>query len=554
MRICKPISLLVIAAQFVSAGQFRYGFAGARSDSAKLRVPKPPVISIGKKQIAVEVLSTSGAPVGGLTAGTLNGVAPPTPWQRQNQQIQQGGGGYGNNQAPGGGSSANQQGGGYGGGYTADPNYGTGQPQARILSEIAAPDLGAIRIAAEQVLATDFTIVQQAPERIVRLHVAGFDPVRTQQSVIQQTVQDQAGEQVQVPVDVWEGLGRLSLRVEIVDPATSRVLDGFAPNAEFKQRGAIAVAGQARVDPATLPLAESIWRGLVREATNPLKERYTTTIESVEFNLATDDELRPGNDLAKNNYWKEALEKWQTATLKKPENEGDKVFNLGAAHEAMAYETMLAKGAVAARPLFEKALELYAEAARLDPKEKNISSATDRLKKTAVYLNRGIQQHNASVAEMQTEQQAQQQLAAQRAAEEQAQAAAGKARLEAEEAKRRQFSAPRADTIAEANFRKLVRVRLRALNAAATPEDQVKLQFMGQQTYKLQPDEAERVVYQESGRWTELLPKIAQYKETYSALFADRRIGPDEREVLKQLAETLTLAADEAAAIEAQYQ
>ena len=523
-----PVLMVVFSARWLMAGQFHFGFAGARGDMAKLQAPRPPVIFTGKKQVTVEVIPGATVAAGGINSAGLNGVAQTTQWTPA--------------PSPGTGTTA--------GGYDPNASYGNQQPQRQVLSEMAAADLGAIRIAVEQILAPHYTIVQAAPEAIFRVHVAGYDPVRTQQYAIQQTVKDpNTGQPVQVPVDVWEGTGRLPLRVELVDPATNRVIDGFAPNAEYKQRGAIAVAGQQRVDPSTLPIADGIWKGMVREVVAPFTERYTATVEGLEFNLATDEELRPGNQFAKNHYWQQALESWEKATIAKKENEGDKVFNIGAAHEALAYDALRGNDVPKAKQLFEKAVGFYNEAARLDPKEKFITSAGDRMKKTVVYLNRAIQQSNATVAAGQEQQRVQQDLEAKRQGDE---AAAALAQA-GQEAKLKAFSTPRADTIAEASFRKLVKVRLRALNAPAGPDEQAKLQAMGPLVYKLQADEAERVVFQESGLWAEALPRIAQYKETFAALFADKRIAPDERDVLKQLAAALALPPEEAQAVEAQF-
>jgi hypothetical protein len=441
--------------------------------------------------------------------------------------------------------------------YAAYAGAGPASPQ--ILSSFPNADLDSLRSAAEKLLAASgFKIVSAQPETIIRLTVSSFDPIKTQQTTLQRTtnVRDPATGQAvaqQIPIDMWEGSGRLALRIEVVDPATNRVVDGFATSDSYTKRGQIGVNGQRTVDPGQLPIADAIWQQFVKTVTEPLQARYSFTEEKVEFLLAAEEELRPGNQFARNGNWKLALDKWENAAFHKKPAEASRAFNMAAAHEALAYEALRTQGASAATPLLNHANQLYAKAMELEPKEKQFQAAGERLRKAAVEFNRGLAQERSIREKSTSEQAAAQQWEQQQRAEQSAQASQAQAAAQAQQERLRQFESSRADSPRESTFRKLARVRLRSQNGPSSDEDRAKLAALGQQVYKLPPLDAERVVYQEAKLWAELLPGIASYKETFAALYGDKKITPSERLALNDLAKSLGLSPDDVKDIEAQY-
>lgn len=502
-----------------AAANFHYGFAGASSDTVQLRLPKPPQYFIARRMVTVEVTAPASISATALATGAVNSL-------------------------PG----VGQQ-----GAYAAYPGTGPAPPQ--ILSSFPNADLDSLRSAAERLMAASgFKIVSAQPETVLRLTVASFDPIKTQQTTLQRStnVRDPATGQAvtqQIPIDMWEGMGRLALRIEVIDPATNRVLDGFATSDSYTKRGQVGVNGQRTVDPAQLPIADAIWQQFVKTVTEPLQARYGFTEEKVEFVLAAEEDLRPGNQFAKNGNWKLALDKWENATFRKKPAEASRMFNMGAAHEALAYEALRTQSAAAATPLLNKANQLYMKAMEMEPKEKQFQAAGERLRKAAVEFNRGLAQELSVREKATAEQTYAQQVEQQQRAEQAAQAAA----VIAQQERVRQFESTRADTAPEATFRKLARVRIRAQNGPASDDERTKLIVLGQQVYKLQPPEAERIVYQESKQWAELLPAIANYRETFAALYGDKRITPSERAALIDLAKSLGLSADDVRDIETQY-
>ncbi|MGJ5819027.1 hypothetical protein [Paludibaculum fermentans] len=503
--------LAAVLAITASAADFHYGFAGANSDGVQLRLAKSPQFFIAQKLVAVEVTAPAG-------------VAQPGQVQPQAAAV-----------------------------YPASGTPGAPQPQ--ILSALPTPNLDMIRSAAENGLAAaGFKIVSAQPGTIVRLTVSSYDPIRTQQTTLQQTVtvRDPAtGQPVQqqIPVEFWEGSGLLALRIEVVEPGSNRVVDGFATSDSFSKRGQIGVNGRRTVDPGQLPIADGIWQQLVKNTTDPILARYGTTEEKVEFLLATEEELRPGNQFARNGNWKIALARWQEAAFNKKPAEASRAFNMAAAHEALAYEALRTQNAASGASLLNRAEELYQKAMELEPREKNFQAAGERLRKASAEFNRALAQQ-ASIQAQGQRQQAELDAVAAQAELARRQAEAG---VKAQQEKAQSFEAKRADTAPEASFRQLARVRLRAQNGPASEEDRAKLIALGQQVYKLDSLAAERVVHQEAKLWVELLPRIASYREMFAVLFGDRKITPAERAALNDLSKSLDLSADEVKEIEAQF-
>ena len=260
--------IFLCVAGALPAADFRYGFAGARQDNVELRFLKPPITPLAARSVALEV----GAAHRIASVGVSNQALPVAPTPSPAAPVY-------------------------------DPNagqsiFGQQQPAAQILSSFPAADLDAIRAASEKLL-TDagLKLVTQSAEATIRVTVSGFDPVRTQQTSSMLTVNARdpnTGQAVQqqIAVDVWEGVGRLSLRIEVIEAATGRVLDGFATSDSYLKRGQIGVNGQRTVEPAQLPLAEQIWAGMLQAVTTPIAARYGGTLELVKFPLAVEEELR----------------------------------------------------------------------------------------------------------------------------------------------------------------------------------------------------------------------------------------------------------------------
>ncbi len=502
------LAMTVITAR---AADFHYGFAGASSDGVQLRLLKQPQFFIARRLVAVEVAA-------------LSGVEQPRQAQQQAAAV-----------------------------YPSVVSPGTPQPQ--VLSALPTPNLDIIRAAAEKVLAiAGLKIASTQPETLVRITVSSYDPIKTQCTTLQRTVtlrDPTTGQPVQqqIPVEVWEGSGLLALRIEVVEPGSNRVVDGFATSDSFSKRGQIGVNGRRTVDPAQLPIADEIWQQLVKNVTEPMLARYGVSEERVEFLLAAEEELRPGNQFAKNGNWRVALAKWQEAEFHKRPAEASRAFNIAAAYEALAYEALLKQNPEAGATLLTQAEQHYQRAMELEPREKNFQAAGERLRKASAEFNRTLAQ------EASRKEQGQRQRAELEAVAAQEESARRRAETEAKDQLKKveSFEAKRADTAVESSFRQLARVRLRAQNGPISEDDRSRLIALGEQGYKLAQLAAERVVYQESRSWVDLQPKIASYREMFAVLSGDKRITPAERAALNDLAKSLDLATDDVKEIEAQF-
>ncbi len=271
-----------------------------------------------------------------------------------------------------------------------------------------------------------------------------------------------------------------------------------------------------------------------------VKTRYDST-----------DPLRPGNDAAKGGDWAGALKLWDSAKMKKKDEEGDRIFNIAAANEALAYDTYAKQqNPDEAEPQFAKALELYEQARQLDPKEKYITQSSGRLQRARANIENAKKQYAA------------QQLAAlealKQAEDKQKELDAEKLKAEAErmkkEAEEKALWDPRPDSQSEAVFRNVARAKFKTLPVPVAAEEAGKLQTMGGMAFKLQPNEAKRVVLQEKKWREEIDSKLAMYKESFSALVSDKTVSAEERTMLAQVSQNLGLGEDDTKGVESQFQ
>ena len=241
----------------------------------------------------------------------------------------------------------------------------------------------------------------------MKLAVSGYDAVALLPKSETQNVaagHDPASGQtitLQVPIELLEIRGRITLHVALLQ-ADGKPVDAFAPSESVAQRIVIAVNGVDRVNRTTLPNENTVLTHLVKQLAAPFRQRYCLTFEKVTFPLAADDELRPGNQLAKHGNWHAAIERWNDTDMKKSQNASDKLFNLAAANEALAYEEFTRLGNVMkCWALLTKAAQLYESAMKRDPKEKYIQLAAQRLVPAKDHIKRArLQFVNTKTAEV----------------------------------------------------------------------------------------------------------------------------------------------------------
>jgi len=367
---------------------------------------------------------------------------------------------------------------------------------------------------------------------------------------------------VQIPVELWQGCGRLALTVEAIEIATNRSLGGFSPEQGFRQQVRVSVNGADQMDRTQLPTGGHIYQHIVNSVLKQVDAQYLHGVEEAKVRLAADEPLRPINKLFMGGQIQAALDQFQKVQLTK--FPGDRLHNIAVAYEALAYESYLNKRTmVTTIDLFNKAVIAIREAAQADPKEKYIQMTLQRISAVRnstieparlnfMELSRTSQerQQQAAVAQEQAKLQAaqqadqarqQEQLQAQQA---EAQRLQEEAAAKAQEAELRSLQDPRPDTPKEVPVRSLVRLRMRTQAAPLSTEELTKLEALGA-TFQLEALASKRLVYQEHEKWARIYPAMLTYKETFDVLNADKRVTAEERTGLDALAAQLQLSKEE---------
>lgn len=419
----------------------------------------------------------------------------------------------------------------------------------------------ALRAALDKVFRDSFSLVQSNGEAALRVTITHYIPAESTTLTVEQKVRvpvtgeggQATTEDKTIQVEQWIAKGRLAVRAEIVD-ATGALIDTFAPQSAIQASQVISVDGVDRVDRTQLPSTDAVLTKLLNDLVVQFGPRYCPPAVETEIPLAVDDELRQGNQLAKNGDLPGAAKAWESAKIAKRENAGDNGHNVGAAYEIQGYDLLMKQGPLEKiRPYFQRAAKYYAEAAALDPEEKYVSRAVERVRKAVVLID---------VLD-QLEQVRQKALAVKKkpsvtpAAEgTPPPAETGNAPVEtaidpvAQEALEKALNDPRADTEQETVFRQFVRLRVRSSTNPLDEAAKRQVESTGTMAYSLSALAARRVVHQESQGWVTDQPKFAAYRESHKAFAQDGQISPEERTALQILAKNLGLSDGDVKVIE----
>lgn len=178
-----------------------------------------------------------------------------------------------------------------------------------------------------------------------------------------------------VPVSYRVATGQISARVEVVADGTPRSSDVSESYQNVKTEGKI--PDEMLSDGA---LRAFLIDGMAAKATWAV----AFSPEPVEVLLAVDDPLKPGNELAKNGRWTDALAAWTDQRLK-GDKEAARQHNMGVAYEALAYGTPV--GTPEHHDNLEKARECYRKAREMDDGEKFFKEPLVRIETSIAYDN-----------------------------------------------------------------------------------------------------------------------------------------------------------------------
>lgn len=415
------------------------------------------------------------------------------------------------------------------------------------------PKAEQVRLQVQQALSREFTFSEESPDAVVKLSLVAYEPVRTQQytrtesrlvKVGEKTTYDKNGkartsdvvDYRPVPVVYWEANGSMNLSLIVADKA-GVALDAFSPRPfQVSRKIILAENGVSKGSVGSLPSPDGLENEMCQQFAAQVLRRYTPTTDPVEVMLAVDSELRPGNGLAQRGQWGEALRQWESAKIKDRDNQGDQIFNLAVAKEALAYQDYLqARDLEQFMPKFKEAMDLYEKALSLDPEEKYMQSQVARLN-----------QAKTNIEAVRTQYEVQQQEA-DRLAEQ------TRARLSQERAMVDAKNDMSPDTADEGRFRSMLRLRFAAAPSVPTAEQTADLVRLGQRTYSLTEVRSSRVVLQEVERVGQAEQRHKDYEQMFLPLIADGRLSSLERRSLVGFKRDLRLDDAEVAVVEDRY-
>ena len=352
-----------------------------------------------------------------------------------------------------------------------------------------------------------------------------------------------------VAVTYWEARGSLAVKVTVKN-AEGVALDDFSPRGEYSKKMEIA---ENRVPKARdpIPTAQELQAGLQQRIASEIQRRYVRTKEPLEVRLAMDDELHPGNASAMAGRWPDALAKW-TAAPSNSKIAADRLYNIGVAHEALAYASYDSSGnPEMAEASFQQAIKNYLEASKLDPGEKFFREAKERCERIRANYARAKEQWDAlqrQAAVLEIKEKAKQEAEESRKAEEEARKQREAEQIEKDKI---ELTSTRPDSPDEAEFRSMARIKFRSQSGKPSAQYVSQLEENGQRTYKLSPVASKRVVTQELAR----LDRLHEYRDTFQELIArDKTIDAGERDSLKKFAARFALTSAEVDSIESEFQ
>jgi len=419
-----------------------------------------------------------------------------------------------------------------------------------------------------------FIIDNDNPSVTFKIYVVNFDlninrPKQTEERLVvvgQDWTTDSRGNRVStdrygnrtVPVEYWEALASISWRIEVEDSSGMLIDSGFNPRGTFSEKRELSVNGVSPKNQKPLLSESQIKTQLYVRAVSSFFPRYRTTYDVFNaVDLACNNEFMPANKLVENSTnptkrdWEGALKLYESVVPGK-NNESGKIYGMAVAYEALAFRAYETSGDPKnADPYFDKALELYDQAMTMDPKEKYIQQAAQRLTTSKNNLKKIKEQKeildreerfNQELAEIENE--------ARQLAEEERQRTA-KAR---EEARTRALERPEeSDAPEEKIFRTYLRARLGNLDVL----DDDEVVSVAQSRFKLDEEQALRVFTQEIERLKQevvRLENIKKYQEDFEIFVLDGIITKDERDVMNAIAASLSLTAEDIKIAESVYE
>jgi hypothetical protein len=406
---------------------------------------------------------------------------------------------------------------------------------------VAFAGLPALINAVNQALSADFTPATADADLTMTLTVTGYEQLTSKplNASVQRPemragplgVQIPTGKMITVPVQYWEGRSKLVVQVSVANRSNAAI-DSFSPQAEYYNKIETVEAGKRKE--VQLPTRPEVDSALAQKIVSDIRERYGRTTETVQVWLSSDKSLDAGLKLAERGEWKQALEEW--SRVKSPGKEDERTYNMAVANEALFYAADYVTNPQDGEAMLQEAVRLYAEALRLNPRKKEFQRGSERSAELQANFTKAREQW----AILQREREL----------------------LEAS-ARPGNFTGPGAKAVAdaassdsadEADFREIVRTRLRSRNDKPPADYTANLEKTGTVSYKLQPDQAKRIVGEEIENWDAFHHNRTEYRQMLSEFTAkDKTLDARERDSLNRFATRTQLTKEDIGLIEAEF-
>ena len=250
-----------------------------------------------------------------------------------------------------------------------------------------------------------------SPELLVTCTVISFE-MPPPQPFTRTEVELDKGKQIEQPVKYNKITGLLEVAYQAKDPRTGKSLDADNIEAKYSedfeaganQQGGKSLgtkmidpfkraAGKKTENSSGPPTATELRELLIHDAVHEIASRITTTDEPVEVMLAQ-GKLDKANKIAENGLWTRYLEELEQMTpLSPPKDDAYRLYNIGVAYEALAYQS---EDREAARKFLQEAAINYGKAVDEKPDEKYFLEPQKRIETAMSYYRRLEEQRKSA--------------------------------------------------------------------------------------------------------------------------------------------------------------
>jgi hypothetical protein len=411
----------------------------------------------------------------------------------------------------------------------------------------------ALRAAIEHELASDFNINNNNPNVVIRVTVTSYD-----RPTVREFKQDERVRNENVPVVYREAVGG-QIRLRVQYEGGLNLDSDFRPEYSFGSiretvsvngvpcsvqkeersltKSLTSIASKAtkligESDPCSSSTAlgdtseQALRNQMISGIATEFRGQYTQVVDIVEVPLACGEDLRRGNRLVQNivatrDQWEHAYNEWQSLNMRR--NEEDRIHNRGVKHEAIAFLYYFEHDLDSAIREFSIARDYLDQAIRLDPTERYFRDAFNRIIDLEQRLTRVRDQMEALDFFIESQ------------------------IRDAEAMNRPEEN----DTGQERSFRTIVRARF-TNQTNITDADQNEMITLGK-VYQLDEALAKRVVTQERDRKIRISTNIDTYRNMFGSLLVDGVLTKANRNVLNELAQTLSLTVDDVETVESKF-